>query len=188
MQRVAVLSVVIVLMGVFVVNGNPTLTRPSNDIAVPQLRKSPNMFQQALINQLLNQFVPLDVQAEIKDVAAIFGFQRNDFLFECLQQLQKLEKYAKYNLVSLIKKAIKFAEEKLSREQQKQLEQLEQSGIELGKIIFSGRIKEEELNQLYDLVMKAVRDQIDGQGFTDQLPKLINGILQQHMLDDIIIG
>jgi len=173
------------LIGFVLVAGNPTDFNIDNQDAFPQPR---NMFQQALINQLLNRFVPLDAQAEIIDVAAMFGLERNDFLLRSLKELQKLEKYAKLDLVNLLTKAIKFGETQITRDHQRQLEQLESKGIALGKLIFSNSLQANALNPVYDLVMKAVRNQINGQTVVDELPKLIDQILIQHSLDPATIG
>jgi hypothetical protein len=141
-----------------------------------------------LINQLINLFVPKDAQAQINDIAALFGLQRNDFLLKSLKQLQALEKYAKIDLITLVKKAIKFSDERLLPEHVQQLEAMEDKGIQFGKLVFSNQIQPGQLNKIYDLIIKAVRLQIDGQTVVDQLPALVDEILLQNALGGIMIG
>ncbi|CAF1174861.1 unnamed protein product, partial [Didymodactylos carnosus] len=70
----------------------------------------------ALINTLLDKFRLVDAQAQISDVVTLFGFQRYEFLLECLKQLQSLEKYAKIDLITVTQEAIQFDKHQLTRD------------------------------------------------------------------------
>ncbi|CAF0873993.1 unnamed protein product [Rotaria sordida] len=147
-----------------------------NEVARPQSR---NFFQQVLINQMVN-VLPANIRNGIDDAAAIFGMVRHEFLLRCLKELQAFQAYSKIDFITAIQKAIKFGDEKLTREQEKSLESLEPQAIEFVKLLFSNQLQPGEMNGLYDLLVKIVRQQIDGQTLVDVLPPTINGILLQH--------
>jgi len=147
-------------------NLNNVEAEPSNRAA----EQSRNFLQQAIINNLLTTFAPPEVIAQIADVAAMFGLQRNDFLIRCLKQLQVLEKMSKIPLTLLIQKGIKFGET-LTKEQTKELEKLEPQLIELGKLVFSNTpLPADALLKLHELIIKAVRMNIDAATFTQEVP------------------
>lgn len=106
---------------------------------------------------------------------------RNDFLVRCLKELQAFQTYSKIDFITAIQKTTKFIEEKLNDEQREELENLESQGLQLAQLIFNNALAPGELNKLYDLEVKVVRQQIDAQSFVDQLPFVIQEILNRHI-------
>ncbi|CAF3066823.1 unnamed protein product [Rotaria socialis] len=146
-----------------------------DDIALPQSR---NVFQQFLINQLVN-ILPINIRDGINDAAALFGMTRNEFLLRCLKELQAFQAYSKIDFITAIQKTIKYVDEKLTDEQKETLESLEQQGIAIAKLLFSNQLQSDQKTNFYDLLVKVVRETIDGATFVIDLPKLVNEILLQ---------
>ncbi|CAF3478705.1 unnamed protein product [Rotaria sp. Silwood1] len=137
---------------------------------------------QVLINQVVN-VLPPNIRNGIDDAAALVGMTRHAFLVRGLKELQAFQAYSKIDFITAIQKAVKFADEKLTPEQQESLESLELQGIEFAKLLFSNQLQPGEMNGLYDLLVKIVRQKITGEELVDELPQALNGILLQHSLN-----
>ncbi|UJR24985.1 hypothetical protein I4U23_006347 [Adineta vaga] len=154
------------------------LTRPAN-YEVDVFPESRNFFQQLLINQIVN-VLPVNLREKIDSTALLFGMVRHDFLLRCLKELQAFQTYSKIDFITAIQKTIKFVEAEVTSEQEEELKQIEDDGIKLATLLFENKLQAGELNNIYDLIVKVVRKQTDGQGLADELPKAIRDILAQH--------
>ncbi|CAF4511486.1 unnamed protein product, partial [Rotaria sp. Silwood2] len=138
---------------------------------------------QLLINQIVN-ILPPNIRGGIDDAAALFGMTRHEFLLRVLKELQAFQAYSKIDFITAIQKAIKFADNQVTEEQQESLESLEPQGVEFAKLLFSNQLQAGEMNGLYDLLVKIVRQQITGEELVDALPQAIDAVLLQHDLND----
>lgn len=106
--------------------------------------------------------------------------KRSDFLLKCLKELQAFQTYSKIDFITAIQKTIKFIDTQLTDEQREGLENLETNGIEFAKLLFSNQLQAGQMNKLYDLLVKIVRQNINGTTFVLELPTLIDEILVQQ--------
>lgn len=132
-----------------------------------------------MINQIVN-VLPVNVREKINDAAETFGLTRNQFLLRCLKELQAFQNYSKIDFITAIQKTTKFIDEKLSDEQKETVDTLAPQGIQLAHLLFDNALLPGDLDKLYDLEVKIVRQQIDAQSFVDQLPILVEEILNRH--------
>ena len=98
-----------------------------------------------------------------------------------MKELQAFQAYSKIDFITAVQKIIKFVDEEVTEEQKKELEALGPQGIQLGTLLFTNQLKSDELIKFYDLVVKVVRKQINGDTFADELPKLVQDVLSQHV-------
>ena len=125
--------------------------------------------------------LPINLRDKINDAAASFGMTRNEFLLRCLKELQAFQSYSKIDFITAIQKTTKFIDDKLNDEQREELEDLAPQGLQLAQLLFNNALAPGELNRIYDLEVKVVRQQIDPQSFVDQLPLLVDEILNRHV-------
>lgn len=105
---------------------------------------------------------------------------RNDFLIKCLKELQAFQTYSKIDFITAIQKVVKFMDEKVTPEQQEELQQYEAEGLQVAALILTNQIKPGQLNSFYDLIVKMVRQQINGEAMVNEVPNILQGILSQH--------